>query len=251
MTIGERIKLVRGDTSRDKFAPHTGISKTALVNYETGERIPPSDYLVRLLELYPDISPAWLLVGEGEMIRGGHRTHADWVVLDGIAKKIKIIRGDQSLELFADSLEVSKEELQAIEEGKLEPSYGFLWKLCFDYDVNAAWLLEDKGIMKHSDSRGLTDELFVRVVQACLITFPEARDKHLEARKHASMAFDIMALIGELRKDIPDYTEIISMFQTFIMFYKTLLSGELKFKESDLPKIMEYMIMGKVKQSGD
>lgn len=70
MTIGDRIKAIRANLSRDKFAPQTGISKTALVNYETGERTPPSDYLVKLLELFPKISPAWLLMGEGEMERG-------------------------------------------------------------------------------------------------------------------------------------------------------------------------------------
>lgn len=71
MAIGDRIKTVRGSLSRDKFAPQTGISKTTLVNYETGERNPPSDYLIKILELYPDISPAWLLTGEGEIKRSG------------------------------------------------------------------------------------------------------------------------------------------------------------------------------------
>lgn len=70
MTIGERIKDIRGSLSRDKFALQTCISKSSLVNYETGERTPPSDYLVKLLELFPKISPAWLLMGEGEMERG-------------------------------------------------------------------------------------------------------------------------------------------------------------------------------------
>ncbi len=69
MAIGSRIKTVRGSLSRDKFAPQTGISKTTLVNYETGERNPPSDYLIKILELFPEISPAWLLTGEGVMKR--------------------------------------------------------------------------------------------------------------------------------------------------------------------------------------
>lgn len=63
-TIGERIKTIRGNLSRYKFAQQTGIGKTALVNYETGERIPSAGYLMKILELYPDISPAWLLTGK-------------------------------------------------------------------------------------------------------------------------------------------------------------------------------------------
>ncbi|MBI2354248.1 MAG: helix-turn-helix transcriptional regulator [Deltaproteobacteria bacterium] len=71
MNLGERIKLIRGATSRDKFAPLTGISKNTLVNYETGDRTPSADYLAKILELFPDISPAWLLIGEGDMKRKG------------------------------------------------------------------------------------------------------------------------------------------------------------------------------------
>lgn len=71
-TLGERIKLVRRDVSRDRFAPMTGISKTALVNYENNERDPGSEYLNKILSLFPDINPAWLLTGEGEMRRSGN-----------------------------------------------------------------------------------------------------------------------------------------------------------------------------------
>jgi hypothetical protein len=48
----------------------TGISKTALVNYESNERDPGSEYLNKILELFPDINPTWLLTGEGEMDSG-------------------------------------------------------------------------------------------------------------------------------------------------------------------------------------
>jgi len=68
-TLGERIKLVRGSVSRDRFAPMTGISKTALVNYENNERDPSSEYLNKILDVFPEINPTWLLTGEGEMRR--------------------------------------------------------------------------------------------------------------------------------------------------------------------------------------
>lgn len=75
MTIGDRIKTVRGNLSRDKFAPIMCISKTTLVNYETGLRTPDADFLNKILAEFPDISPAWLLAGEGEMKRG-EKTYA-------------------------------------------------------------------------------------------------------------------------------------------------------------------------------
>jgi len=70
MTLGERIKLIRGEVSREKFSPMTGISKTTLVNYETGASSPTAEYLNKLLIMFPEINPAWLLTGEGEMNKG-------------------------------------------------------------------------------------------------------------------------------------------------------------------------------------
>jgi transcriptional regulator with XRE-family HTH domain len=67
MDIGIRIKELRGEMSREKFAPLTGISKNTLVFYEKNERYPGVDYIEKLLELFPDINPIWLWTGEGEM----------------------------------------------------------------------------------------------------------------------------------------------------------------------------------------
>jgi phage repressor protein C with HTH and peptisase S24 domain len=71
--IGERVKLIREPESRPKFAVLTGVSKNTLENYETGASHPNSEYLNKLLDLYPDINPAWLLRGEGAMKRGDVR----------------------------------------------------------------------------------------------------------------------------------------------------------------------------------
>ena len=66
-SLGERIKLVRGEMSRDKFAPLTGVSKNSLVFYEKGEREPGANYLLDIIKLFPNINPLWLLTGEGKM----------------------------------------------------------------------------------------------------------------------------------------------------------------------------------------
>lgn len=69
ISIGDRMKLIRGSESRPQFKQRMGVSLTAVVNYETGLRSPTADYLIRFLGLFPDVSPAWLLLGEGEMYR--------------------------------------------------------------------------------------------------------------------------------------------------------------------------------------
>ena len=69
-SIGDRVKILRGDHSREKFAALTDVSKNTLANYETSVSTPDALYLNKLLDLLPEVSPAWLLRGEGTMKRG-------------------------------------------------------------------------------------------------------------------------------------------------------------------------------------
>ena len=67
MEMMERMKLVRGGKSQDTFAHDVGVSKMTVGRWERGERTPDADDLNRILKAHPDINPAWLLTGEGEM----------------------------------------------------------------------------------------------------------------------------------------------------------------------------------------
>jgi len=150
MTIGERIKTVRGGLSRDKFAPQTGISKTALVNYETGERNPPADYLVKILELSPDINPAWLLTGEGEMRRGAS---CDWW-----SKKIKEIRGDMTIPEFVSKVRFNDSakgiaQIQAIEDKKMDADFSLMNMLSCQLGISVDWMFGVPGVPKMISER--------------------------------------------------------------------------------------------------
>jgi transcriptional regulator with XRE-family HTH domain len=65
-SIGARIAQIRGNTSRDAFAPVVGISKSTLQRYEAGEGAPDANFLLALHQHY-GIDPLWLLTGEGPM----------------------------------------------------------------------------------------------------------------------------------------------------------------------------------------
>jgi len=65
MTIGDRIKGVRGDLSREEFALKIGTDKSTVQRYEKEYNIPKGDILLRIHEEFgTDIN--WLLTGEGE-----------------------------------------------------------------------------------------------------------------------------------------------------------------------------------------
>lgn len=69
MNIAERIKHIRGKESRDSFAQKIGIHAQTLYRYEQGGRDIDSGVIVSICKGF-DISPVWLLFGDGPMRHG-------------------------------------------------------------------------------------------------------------------------------------------------------------------------------------
>ena len=64
--FGERLKLLRGRLTQQELADILGITQRAIVNYETGGRIPKGRILRKICE-YFNASEQWLLTGAGPM----------------------------------------------------------------------------------------------------------------------------------------------------------------------------------------
>jgi phage repressor protein C with HTH and peptisase S24 domain len=52
-----------------ELADKLGIHKNTMANYERGERFPDVNILLKILEVFSDINPSWLLTGTGPKIR--------------------------------------------------------------------------------------------------------------------------------------------------------------------------------------
>lgn len=65
MTIGERIKLIRGTMSQAEFATMTKLNKATLSRYERDANVPDANAIVRICSAC-NIRSEWLLTGEGE-----------------------------------------------------------------------------------------------------------------------------------------------------------------------------------------
>lgn len=63
-TLGDRIKIIRGETSQTQFSSSLGITQTKLSRYERNTTPPEIDFLVRLSRQYA-VSLDWLLLGNG------------------------------------------------------------------------------------------------------------------------------------------------------------------------------------------
>ncbi len=63
MGIGERLKQLRGNATRDEMAARLGISRNTLARYEQGERLPDAAVLARVCAA-TGADAGWLLNGE-------------------------------------------------------------------------------------------------------------------------------------------------------------------------------------------
>lgn len=66
MTIGERIRKLRGALSQEEFARRINASKTAVGAYERDSSKPGADAILSICAQF-DVEPKWLLAGEGPM----------------------------------------------------------------------------------------------------------------------------------------------------------------------------------------
>ena len=72
MDFSGRLKLIRESLhlKQDEFATLIQCKKSTYGNWERGNQFPNAIDINKLLVAFQDISPAWLLTGEGEMKRG-------------------------------------------------------------------------------------------------------------------------------------------------------------------------------------
>ncbi|MGE4297569.1 MAG: helix-turn-helix domain-containing protein [Desulfovibrionaceae bacterium] len=69
MSIGARIRAIRGALSQEEFARSIDASKTAIGAYERDSSQPGSAVIIAICGLY-NVEPKWLLTGEGPMQPG-------------------------------------------------------------------------------------------------------------------------------------------------------------------------------------
>ena len=73
MSIGERIKSLRGNENQSTFGNRFGRSRNTIMRYETGKNAPDADFAADLCREY-NVEPTWLLLGQGPMRKGEETT---------------------------------------------------------------------------------------------------------------------------------------------------------------------------------
>lgn len=73
---GGVIKKIRGKLSREKFAAQLGMGASTLVRYESNERTPDADFLLKMNLLY-GVDPMYLLIGRTTSLGGLNQVEID------------------------------------------------------------------------------------------------------------------------------------------------------------------------------
>lgn len=55
--------------TQQEFSDLVGVGRTTLIRYESGERLPDAEFLIKLNVLYK-VQPLWLLTGQGSDVVG-------------------------------------------------------------------------------------------------------------------------------------------------------------------------------------
>lgn len=192
MAIDERIKLIRGSKSQDAFSQEVGVSKMTIGRWERGERTPDADDLNRILMAYPDINPAWLLTGEGEMKLEkwpvkvskeekdslGRTSIVIYEVDKFFKNRLKKELRDRPVKWLANESKVDHKKIESLINGEEAPDYDEIVALADALKVNPRWLAENSPFLNerksYEDGTGdnildeqLMNDAICRVEEAC------------------------------------------------------------------------------------
>lgn len=111
MSMGERIRRVRGDLSQAQFAARLGIHQKTVAKYESEKHGIGGAVLEAICLAFPDVNPAWLLTGQGAMIDACASAfpappglHADKALMGMLAEGVAAIHEQHAIPLAPGDL---------------------------------------------------------------------------------------------------------------------------------------------------
>jgi transcriptional regulator with XRE-family HTH domain len=139
--LQQELRNCGGEQTQPAFAKELGISFRAYRYYESGERMPPGDVLIKLAQI-SGRSVDWMLTGK-ERERWTFSLVSDQSS-NSIGNRIKELRGERSMKSFADELNISFAAYQNYEYGKRIPPGEVLIKLAQISGRSVDWILTGK-----------------------------------------------------------------------------------------------------------
>lgn len=161
MSIGERIKLLRGATSREDFGKLFGKNRNTILHYENDTNTPGSDFVVELCRRY-NVSADWVLYGKKMAFPDGQA--------EGVTQKPRRLEDNQ----------------EADEAGEIDPADG-------DVDLS-------RGVGLLAKIYGSNNKVLIRAIIANLLAFTEAIDNKQRAVNSEKMMAQIETRLSALEQ---------------------------------------------------
>lgn len=110
--MNDRIKLLMAEygVSANKFAEKIGVQASSISHIVSGRNKPGYDFIVKVLDAYPDVSPDWFLAGKGPMLREDKHSSSKILndAMGDMSKTTSKQKSPASASLQEDSLESVK-----------------------------------------------------------------------------------------------------------------------------------------------
>jgi transcriptional regulator with XRE-family HTH domain len=104
------LKIIKqNNLTSSRFADELGVERSGISHILSGRNQPSYDFLVKLMKLYPEINPDWLILGNGTMFRTPvtEKESIEPELFDQIPQK-KIKKEPVELSAIHDDNEISK-----------------------------------------------------------------------------------------------------------------------------------------------
>jgi transcriptional regulator with XRE-family HTH domain len=106
-----------------------------------------------------------------------------------LGRRLQAVRGNESLDAFAQQLEVHRNTLFRYEKGESYPDARIIYMLRMKFDVNPNWLISGDGPM-HSSEAQLDKELLRKAMRVVRSLYDERPDR-LDPDEEEELIFDL------------------------------------------------------------
>lgn len=203
-TIASRIEQVRVSygLTKKRFADSIGVHVVSYSRYANGQRMPSSDVLTKICDVYEDISTTWLMTGEGEMRTNGATDEAHGKIFIDIMQRAEQVRIEKNMSRsrFATAIGISPTTYFKYISGQTSPSVPFVAQVCESFpDVDQNWLI--------SGEKSVTE-----------IT-PDVEEQLRQ--HHSETEVELLKVVATLRSVIEDQAATINALRTQLEVYKS------------------------------
>ncbi|MEI6766624.1 MAG: helix-turn-helix transcriptional regulator [Bacteroidota bacterium] len=117
MEMLERIQLILKvkNMSASQFADKIGVQRSGISHILSGRNQPSLDFITRILNVYPDINPEWLIHGAGIMIKPD-------LFSTEPAKKVEVKKLEPEISPLSVSVPPEPVQIQVVEKEVIEPT---------------------------------------------------------------------------------------------------------------------------------